>query len=425
LSPADELKIADSSCASPVAPAAAPRLRIDLSENSDASADRFNRFRLIGWWDQKKLAQAKVLVIGAGALGNEIIKNLALLGVGHVLVADMDRIENSNLSRSILYRASDNGAFKAEVAVRAAREIYPDIKAHPFVGNVVYDLGVGVFRWADLVIGGLDNREARLAINRNCWRCNRPWIDGAIEQIQGTARVFVPDGPCYECTMSQTDWRLLQARRSCNLLSRQQMEAGHTPTTPTISSIIAGVQSQEALKLLHGLETIGGKGFVFDGISTEAYQVEFQRKAGCYSHEILEQIIPLDASALTATAADLLQEARKRLGPNVQLELARDILHKLVCPGCKREETMFASLGRVPASAAACTCDPHMHRDPVTFHTIRGDEPFLHQPLASIGVPLFDVVIARAGDRAVGLELAADASRVLGPLVDSEALEWL
>ncbi len=422
---ADELKIADSSCAKPEAPAEASRLRIDLNEDSHAQADRFDRFRLIGWWDQKKLAQAKVLVIGAGALGNEIIKNLALLGVGHVLVADMDRIENSNLSRSVLYRASDNGAFKAEVAARSATEIYPGIKAHPFVGNVVYDLGVGVFRWADVVIGGLDNREARLAINRNCWRCNRPWIDGAIEQIQGTARVFVPDGPCYECTMSQTDWRLLQARRSCNLLSRQQMETGHTPTTPTISSIIAGVQSQEALKLLHGLETIGGKGFVFDGISTEAYQVEFQRKENCYSHEILEQIIPLDASALTATAADLLHEARKRLGPEVELEMARDILHKLVCPGCKREETMFASLGRVPATAAACTCDPDMRREPVTFHKIRGDEPFVHQSLASIGVPLFDVLIARAGDRAIGLELAADAPRVLGPLIDSEALEWL
>ncbi len=359
------------------------------------------------------------------ALGNEIVKNLALLGVGHLLIADLDRIENSNLSRSVLYRAADNGAFKAEVAVRAAGEIYPQIKAHAFVGNVVYDLGVGVFRWADVVIGGLDNREARLAINRNCWRCNRPWIDGAIEQIQGTARVFAPDGPCYECTMSETDWRLLQARRSCNLLSREQMETGHTPTTPTISSIIAGVQSQEAVKLLHGLETIRGRGFVFDGLSTEAYQVEFQRKASCYSHEILQEIIPLDASALTHTAGDLLREVRQRLGAGAGLEFARDVLHKLVCPACGKEETMFASLGRVPASAAFCSCGPNVRREPVTFHTIRGDESFLDQPLASIGVPLFDVLIARAGDRAIGLELAADAPRVLGPLADSEALEWL
>ncbi len=399
-------------------------IRIESPAENDHQ-DRFDRFRLIEWWDQSKLAAARVLVAGAGALGNEIVKNLALLGVGHVLIADMDRIENSNLSRSVLYRAADNGLPKADVAARSAREIYPAIKAHSFVGNVVYDLGMGVFRWADVVIGGLDNREARLAINRNCWRCNRPWIDGAIEQIQGTARVFAPDGPCYECTMSPTDWKLLQARRSCNLLSREQMETGHTPTTPTISSIIAGVQCQEAVKLLHGMESIRGRGFVFDGLSTEAYQTEFQRKKDCYSHEILESIVPLDASALTSTARDLLDEAAMRLGPGAELELARDVLHKLVCPNCKREEILFASLGRVPASAAICPHCPDSRRDPVTFYKIRGDESFVDQPLASIGVPLFDVLIARAGDRAVGLELAADAPHVLGPLAGSEALEWL
>lgn len=406
------------------APDDVARLRIELPPNGE-SQDRFDRFRLIEWWDQSKLAAAKVLVVGAGALGNEIVKNLALLGVGHILIADMDRIENSNLSRSVLYRAADNGSYKSDIAARSAREIYPAIKAHSFVGNVVYDLGMAAFRWADVVIGGLDNREARLSINRNCWRCNRPWIDGAIEQIQGTARVFAPDGPCYECTMSQTDWRLLQARRSCNLLSREQMENGNTPTTPTISSIIAGVQCQEAVKLLHGLQTIRGRGFVFDGISTEAYQTEFQRKKDCYSHEILEEIVPLEFSALTNTVGDLLAEARTRLGPGAELELARDVLHKIVCPTCKREEIMFASLGRVPASAAICPHCPGVRRDPVTFYKIRGDEPFIDQPLAAIGVPLFDVLIARAGDRALGLELAADAQRVLGPLTDSEALEWL
>ena len=70
----------------------------------------------------------------------------------------------------------------------------------------------GVYRWADMVIGGLDNRKARLAINRACYQVNRPWIDGAIQEIQGTARVFAPgengDGACYECTMSKTDWKL-------------------------------------------------------------------------------------------------------------------------------------------------------------------------------------------------------------------------
>jgi len=91
--------------------------------------DRFDRFKLIGWWDQQRLRSARVLVIGAGALGNEIIKNLALLGVGNVVIADKDTIENSNLSRSVLYREADAGRSKAVVAAAAARDIYPAINA--------------------------------------------------------------------------------------------------------------------------------------------------------------------------------------------------------------------------------------------------------------------------------------------------------
>src|SRR5438874_806357 len=144
----------------------------------------------------------------------------------------------------------NNGRRNAQGAAESARDIYPQINAHYFNGDIVHDLGMGAYRWADVVLGGLDNREARLSINRNCYKLNRPWIDGPIEQIQGTARVFVPDGPCYECTMSDRDWKLLQMRRSCNLLTRAEMEGGKTPTTPTIASIIAAVQCQEAVKIL-------------------------------------------------------------------------------------------------------------------------------------------------------------------------------
>ncbi|MDR1926054.1 MAG: ThiF family adenylyltransferase [Planctomycetaceae bacterium] len=393
-------------------------IKINLEETQHED-DRFHRFSLISWWDQNRLKNAKVLVIGAGALGNELIKNLALLGIGNVLVADLDKIENSNLSRSVLYRAEDNGKSKAATAAAKAQEIFPDINVHYFDGNVVYDLGSGVYRWADVVLGGLDNREARLSINRNCWRVGKTWIDGAIETIDGVARVFDPninpDGPCYECTMSAIDWQILNKRKSCNLLTRDEMQGGKTPTTPTISSVIAGVQCQEAVKLIHGLETIAGKGFNFNGLSCDSYLVEYTPNEDCMSHDPPQEIISLQKRSDEMTIAELQALAIEKFGEGTVLELGRDILEKLVCPNCNEAEDVFTSLGNVRLSQGTCPkCGKD--REVKTFYTIRGDVSFADKTFAQIGVPKFDIVWARNGATLVGFEFTADAKDVLGNL---------
>src|ERR1043166_374825 len=136
-----------------------PSLRIGEEEIHE---DRFSRFRLIPWWDQNKLRAARVLVIGAGALGNEILKNLALLGCEQVVVVDLDRIEESNLSRTILFSSDDVGCFKADVAARSFKKLLPQARVTPMVANVVQNCGLGLYAWADVILAGLDNREARL-----------------------------------------------------------------------------------------------------------------------------------------------------------------------------------------------------------------------------------------------------------------------
>jgi adenylyltransferase/sulfurtransferase len=386
----------------------------------DLEDDRFSRFRLIGWWDQSKLAAAKVLVIGAGALGNEIVKNLALLGVGNVLIADKDRIEHSNLSRSVLYRESDIGKPKSVVAAEAARAIFPQMNVHAFDGDVIHSLGAGVFRWADVILGGLDNREARLHINRQAWRLGKPWIDGAIEQIQGVARVFIPDedqkAPCYECTLGTRDWQLLNQRRSCNMLTRAQMETGKTPTTPTISSIIAGIQTQEAVKLLHSHETIAGKGVTFIGATCEMFPVEYQRRPDCLSHETLTEVISIEIGVGDFSLRRLLEEARSYVGTDAKIELGRDIVERFDCPRCGKSETVFKPLGALRLNHAVCPCDGLTPRNPVLFHQVDGSESFLDRSLLDAGIPAFDILTARSSKRAIGLELAGDAGAILGPL---------
>src|SRR5262245_51402737 len=115
-------------------------------------SDRYSRLRLIAWWDQEKLRAAKVLVVGAGAIGNEVLKNLALVGIGQVFVVDMDVIEDSNLARTILFRQTDRGQSKAFSAAKAIREINPDVRVTSIQGNVMTDVGLGLFRDADVVI---------------------------------------------------------------------------------------------------------------------------------------------------------------------------------------------------------------------------------------------------------------------------------
>jgi adenylyltransferase/sulfurtransferase len=386
----------------------------------DAAAEgRFSRFELISWWDQARLGRAKVLVVGAGALGNEIVKNLALLGVGNVLVADMDRIEPSNLSRSVLFRPADAGRYKAEVACEAARGIYPQIRAHPFVGNVVTDLGLGVYFWADAILSGLDNREARVAMNQGAALAGKPWIDGAIEVLSGVARVFDPArAACYECTMSAVDWKILESRRSCALVTRDDMREGKVPTTPTTSSIIAGIQVQEAVKRLHGLPGMSGEGLFFDGASGEVRPVRYPRKPDCMGHGECRRLEPLGRGVGDVTVGELLARARAALGAEAVIGLGRDVVRRLECPSCGAAEEKFAALGKVTQAEARCpACGSP--RAPAMLLSLGLDEGLEEMTFGAVGVPPFDVVTARSGDAEVSYLFDGDAGRVLGGLAPS------
>ena len=389
-----------------------------LLTSSDFEEDRYSRLRLIPWWDQERLKNAKVMVVGAGAIGNELIKNLTLLGIGRILILDMDAIENTNLTRSVLYRAKDVGRYKAEVAAERAMEINPDVKAKAFVSNIIDDVGLGVFRRMDVVLGGLDNREARLAINQSCYKVNKPWIDGAIEALNGFARVFVPgQGACYECTMTETDWMLINKRKSCALLTHQQMAEGKIPTTPTSSSVIAGIQVQELLKLLHAdrnLPTLAGKGYVFNGLTHDSYVVEYQEKPDCMSHDIYEDIREKPWSVRTMTLRDLLKELKQDLGEHAVLDFDREIATTAKCT-CGAGKDLFTPVHKLKGEMLTCPhCSNQMSFDSV--HTIRGDEDFLDKTLHEIGIPLLHIVGGRVGMHTVYYEFTADEAEVFETL---------
>ena len=197
---------------------------------------------------------------------------------------DFDTVQESNLTRSVLFRSQHAGQSKATVIAQTAGELNPDCNIVPIHGDVLTDIGLGLVRQQDVVIGCLDNREARLWVNRMCWKADTPWIDGGIQEINGVTKVFVPgDGPCYECTMTENDYRLISLRYSCPLLRQEDIQQGKVPTAPTIASIVGGLQVQEALKLLHGLPTDEGAAMIFNGAANNFYKTKFVPKEDCLS----------------------------------------------------------------------------------------------------------------------------------------------
>jgi adenylyltransferase/sulfurtransferase len=375
---------------------------------------RFARLESIEWWDQALLGRARVLVVGAGALGNEVVKNLSLLGIGNLAIVDMDRVEASNLSRSVLFRESDEGQPKAACAAMAAAGIYPQINATALVGNIAADVGLGYFRWAQVVVGALDNREARLFVNAACARVGRSWLDGGIDVLQGIARVFAPPATaCYECTMSQNDWDLLNKRRSCSLLARRANQHRGTPTTPTTASVIAGVQCQEVVKLLHGMEALTGRGFVFEGARHNSYTVAYSQDPECPWHTEPPPVHSVSELSSDKRLGDLWDWAAGNLGGLDGLDLAREMVDHLRCGTCGFSDRVLAPVDSIAPEDGICrACGAEMF--PEFYHTIAAGSDLLHKTFREIGLPEWDIIWARKGLDVVGIELSGDCPYGVG-----------
>ena len=382
--------------------------------------DRYGRLRLIPWWRQERLAAARVLVVGAGALGNEVLKNLVLVGAGTVYVIDLDTVEPSNLSRSVLFRAEDGGQPKAVVAARRSIEINPEVTIVPIHGDVITDLGLGLFADVDVVIGCLDNREARLWVNRQCWKVGTPWVDAGIQEIQGVVKVFVPpDSACYECAMTTRDYQLLNLRYSCPLLRRDQILEGKVPTAPTIASMMAALEVQEALKLIHGLPVAAGSAFVFNGVTNQFYTTKLPFRDDCLSHETYPSAVELPLGN-GVTLATLFEAARSTLAGPLALALERDLVVALDCPRCGWRAEVFrprTRAGTVPEARKAGLSDAHcqepLARAPKWCTEIDDDSPLgTTRTLADLGIPAYDIVRIDGAAGSGFFLLAADRSRL-------------
>ena len=391
----------------------------------EAEEGRHHRQSLIAWWDQERVAQARFLIVGAGALGNEVLKNLALLGAHRLLVFDLDRIETSNLNRSVLFRAGDAGLPKADVAARALRDLDPECITVGRHANLLHTAGLGLFLWADLVISCVDNREARIFVNQACAATGRRWVDGAIESFSGIVRVFDPaHGACYECTMNETDRKLVAERRSCAMLAREVAALGHVPATVTSAAQIGALQTQEAIKLLHDQPALIGEGLHTDGLWNETSRVAYPRREDCPGHEYFGPVTALGLSTSGATLGDLLARAESELGEGATLDFSRDLVIALQCPECGDQQPGGAVLGALTEREANCpACGTHRVID-IAASASRGGPVDLDLTPAALGLPAFDIILARRGlEQQRAWLFDGDAAAALGPLADSFEME--
>ncbi len=355
----------------------------------DQGEGRYDRHQLISWWNQERVSRARVIVAGAGALGNEVLKLLALMGVGHILLIDFDVIAASNLARMVLFREQDVGRPKAEVAAERLREINPQVEVQAVQGDLRLDIGLGEFRSADLVFGCLDSVNARWALNRKCFQAGVDWIDGGISDFHGSVARYSPaTGACYECNFTQRTYERFNRRYSCPFGLVSGLDEAKVPTTAVTTSVIAAFQVQQALMMLHGIQ---------DGLKPGERLTIYLKPYGfvkdvlphnpeCLAHFTVPADLPKVKVDASITCREALQLAGVYLPQVANLGLPFDFVTEFKCEACGVREVVLRPKERVFHSEARC---PACHQlwTPTIINCIDRNSPYLDLGLRELGIP--------------------------------------
>ena len=368
-------------------------------------------------FSQDRIAAARIMVVGCGALGNEVLKNLALMGAEHLTLVDFDRVETVNLSRSVLFTRADEGKYKVDVAAARLSQFNPRMSVETIRGDISYDVGLGLVREMDVVIGCVDNRWARYCINRLCMRAGVPWVDGGIGALEGTARVFAPGKNCYACQLGPEGLKELKRRMPCSGIIRRNEEAGKAPTTSVIASVIGGVQVQEALKLLHRdqlsdgeLTSLCGRMFCYEGEHLTTKVVDFQAWDGdCPVHERWDPAGRTEISVGTTVAEALAILKKQTASEKVTIYLTGDCFVDRVIRKDSDEAVDVMLPGR--AVARKLEQDAFWRGIPLSglyqseYREIDDKFPYKSLTLGQLGIPARDVLLVGTDAGEVYLEM--------------------
>ena len=292
---------------------------------------RYQRHALIDWFSQTEVAGACIGVVGAGAVGNEALKCLALLGVGALDVYDFDKIEVHNLTRSVLFRETDIGRNKAECAAERLRELDPNLEVRSFAGDFFRRLDFARLSKYAAVICCVDNFEARIRLNLICklWGINliNTGVDSRNAVVDTFPFALSSDVGCYECALPPSVYQRLSQRYSCGGLKRAAFIEKRIPTTVITASLAGSLAASKALRLgpTSG-DQHSGRVFV-DSISGSSTKTELPQRADC---PVCSQFkAPIQMTCVTDGLGPHLQKL-----VDAEITLPEPLILSLKCKAC-------------------------------------------------------------------------------------------
>ncbi len=273
---------------------------------SNEELERYSRHLIlkeIGYKGQKKLAEAKVLIIGAGGLGAPAAMYLAAAGVGTIGIADSDVVDLSNLQRQVIHTTEDIGLPKAESAAETMRAINPNVNVKTYNELICSENILGIIEDYDFILDGTDNFPAKFLINDACVMADKPFTHAGILRFTGQIMTVIPhESPCYRCVFENPP------------------KKGEVPTCReagvigAMAGVVGSLQALEAVKYITGAgELLTGKMLTFDALTMNFRTVPFSKRREdcqiCSDHPTITELIDYEQSTCDISSGKMFKES--------------------------------------------------------------------------------------------------------------------
>ena len=363
--------------------------------------------RVIGKEVGEKIKDTKILVVGAGAGGNEVLKNLALMGFGNFTIVDFDPIEDSNLSRTTLFSKGDIGKSKAEIAAKALQQIslheLPSIQG---INAKIQDIGKQIFLENDIIVCCVDTMDARAYINDWCVRLQKPFFEMGFEKFTVQISFFPNEKPTDACLREVIGFGdFVGTRQSCSKLKMVDTQLSHIPTIQVAAALAGVLVATEIIMFLKGESRLKNKVLQYAADYHRVLPINYPQSERCYLHENINyQIYKSALNVESNTFKDLLTELKDKLNSDFYINWNEEYIYSMECESCGKEMSIKKFKSEIYDTERWCSeCqDKYSENENVKtkwvinkelFLTNPNHKFFLELPISDFGIKDNDIIV--------------------------------